>query len=710
MRSLHHSGSMWSAAVLSAALVAGGGAALAGPAAAATCPSPGGVGVPDAPNPAGADVVVHGHGYGHSMGLSQYGAQGAAEFGCTWSQILAAYYPTLSPAYVAVQPKVAVRLLDAAVGGYSLVTAEDGPVKWVSSQTGSSTGNDPSKPDQPKGSTWKVTVGATGGLLVSDANGVPQVGVGAGAAHLELRAYHSGFDGSQPVLSDARATGRYPGVVRIRTYTGAGQLVLDRRSRWDYTSFAASGTTSSTAALTARETMVDNAGGQAVAKYLRGLAEMPVSWLVDAQMAQVVAARTYLLGTYDSGVGGYVIRATPVDQNWLGATQEEQDAQYGGHLATAVASTTRYTPGGASTGIAQTTDGKSAVARSVLYTSSHGGWSESNSYVWGNAAVPWLTQVDDSRWDLNSGNPYSAWSVGLSWDQLAAAFGFTSVTDITVPPQGDPARTGAAVRVTGWRGGTYTTVSYDGWDAMQALRRVAGGAVRSPGFTFQVLTIGGPGAQPLMGDWDGDGKPDVGWFKDGDIALQTATGQITRYHYGTKGDVAVVGDWNGDGKDSVGVFRSGTWYLRDAQSTGPSDRVFSFGRAGDLPVAGSWSGAAPTGVGVVRGTTWFVRATAASGPADTSFSLGRPGDVPVAGDWDGNGTSGPGVRRGSTWYVAPSVRNPQATTALSFGRPDDRPVVARGTTDTPAIARATTFYWRADLLGGTATSQVRFNG
>ncbi|MEP6762563.1 MAG: hypothetical protein ABJA93_14515, partial [Sporichthyaceae bacterium] len=82
-------------AVLSATLLTIGlsGASLAVttvPAAAATCPSSGGVSVPEAA--ASGDVVFRGHGWGHGLGMSQYGAEGAAKLGCSYSQILAAYY------------------------------------------------------------------------------------------------------------------------------------------------------------------------------------------------------------------------------------------------------------------------------------------------------------------------------------------------------------------------------------------------------------------------------------------------------------------------------------------------------------------------------------------------------------------------------------------------------------------------------------------
>lgn len=40
-----------------------------------------------------ATITITGHGYGHGRGLSQYGAEGAAQQGLTWQQIVEFYYP-----------------------------------------------------------------------------------------------------------------------------------------------------------------------------------------------------------------------------------------------------------------------------------------------------------------------------------------------------------------------------------------------------------------------------------------------------------------------------------------------------------------------------------------------------------------------------------------------------------------------------------------
>jgi len=53
-----------------------------------------------APAGSGALLVFNGHGWGHGVGMSQYGAYGYAQHGATYDEILAHYYPgtTLGPA------------------------------------------------------------------------------------------------------------------------------------------------------------------------------------------------------------------------------------------------------------------------------------------------------------------------------------------------------------------------------------------------------------------------------------------------------------------------------------------------------------------------------------------------------------------------------------------------------------------------------------
>ena len=71
---------------IAVALVAGAAAtARAAPVCTGTCFS--------APAGSGPLFLVTGHGWGHGVGMSQYGAWGYAQHGATYQQILAHYYP-----------------------------------------------------------------------------------------------------------------------------------------------------------------------------------------------------------------------------------------------------------------------------------------------------------------------------------------------------------------------------------------------------------------------------------------------------------------------------------------------------------------------------------------------------------------------------------------------------------------------------------------
>ena len=78
------------------------------------------------------------------------------------------------------------------------------------------------------------------------------------------------------------------------------------------------------------------------------------------------------------------------------------------------------------------------------------------------------------------------------------------------------------------------------------------------------------------------------------------------FAYGAPGWEPVVGDWNGDGKTTIGVFDpAGNWYLRNDNSAGaPQLPPFAYGGAGWWPVPGAWGplGPAPTGTGTGSGT------------------------------------------------------------------------------------------------------------
>jgi len=140
---------------------------------------------------------------------------------------------------------------------------------------------------------------------------------------------------------------------------------------------------------------------------------------------------------------------------------------------------------------------------------------------------------------------------------------------------------------------------------------------------------------------------------DGAWSLRTVSGSVTELRFGKPGDLPLAGDWNGDGRTEIGVFRPSnlTWYL-DRDMDGKADvEVQVWGmQAGDIPVTGDWDGDGVATPGYFRPSdaSWRVFNDWTGREGDTPvIHLGMPGDTPIAGDWQGNGHSSIGVYRRS---------------------------------------------------------------
>jgi stage II sporulation protein D len=638
------------------------------PAAAAACTPASGVAVPDAPRPSGSyDVLVRGHGWGHSMGMSQYGAQGAATLGCTAAQILGYYYAGTVVAARTMPAEVRVSLM--AGGSSARVLAENGTVTWQ--LTGCTAGCPPA---QPAGAHWQVQRTSDGARywLRNVADGATVWAGGSSGA--ELRAHHSGT------------------VVSVDTPQN------DRRLRWDYTRFLFSGS-----ALDAMEVITTTSAGSAMDKYLWGIAEVPVSWPDQALRAQAIAARTYAAKR-----PGAVLQPTPADQNYLGYAQEAEDARFGSRWRTAVNATSTLV-------VVLSADGSLVDA---LYSSSFGGRSEDRRYVWGAPEIPYLRSVDDSRWEMASSNPSErrSWARGFTFAQLttllqsyASAHGLPvpgAVTGMSVAAPGSSARL-SGVRVVGrYASGTAYDVAWEGWDVRQAL------GLLSPGFGIEIVGTG----WALTGDWDGDGATDLGWYRDGAVALRLGSGSVVRFRYGNSGMRPIAGDWNGDGRDEIGVVIGNQWHLRYTLTSGVADRVFAYGRAGDIPVVGDWDGDGGDGAGVVRSNVWYLRNTVGAGSAELTFAYGFTAgrNAVLTGDWDGNGTETPAIRRSNTWYLRNSNTAGTANLTFTYGPTTGVPAVVGDwngdARTTIGVVLGTDWHLRNENSGGPAGPIVVFAG
>jgi lysophospholipase L1-like esterase len=174
---------------------------------------------------------------------------------------------------------------------------------------------------------------------------------------------------------------------------------------------------------------------------------------------------------------------------------------------------------------------------------------------------------------------------------------------------------------------------------------------------IKVHSFGNPNDIPVTGDWNGDGITNIGVFRNGAWYLDSnGNGKwdpgvdkaIPVHSFGNPNDIPITGDWNGDGKTNIGVFRKGAWYL-DYNGNGRWDEnvdttipVFSFGNPNDIPITGDWNGDGKTNIGVFRKGAWYLDYSGNDqwdpdlDIAISSGSFGVSSDVPIIGRWKKN--------------------------------------------------------------------------
>lgn len=322
------------------------------------------------------DILIQGSGWGHSVGLSQYGARAQAMAGWNHKQILSHWFTGIRIGRLRNQPPP-IR-----VGLFS-----DRPVDGtrVQLQTTSRDGGAPTRP---------VLVDLGAGPLA-----IPH------GQTWELRAEGAGltlYDGA----GRARVQGPGPAVVQFSWMKGKPTLLrlpqLGQSYQWG-----------------ALEVHRVGGGLQPVLTlplelYLRGIAEMPSDWHHEALRAQAVTARTYALRQLARGVQPGCqchLGATPLHQVYAGWTKET--GAHGPHWVAAVDATA---------GQVVTYQGKLAW---TYFSSSHGGRSENSEESWAYPnAIPYLRGVDDS-WSLRpeAGNPQALWRRSIPNGRFAAALG-----------------------------------------------------------------------------------------------------------------------------------------------------------------------------------------------------------------------------------------------------------------------------------------------
>ena len=393
----------------------------------------------------GKEVKIKGRGWGHGIGMSQYGAFGYAQHGWGAKGILQHYYSGARVKKKTIGPAVRVGMLQ----GRSSITI-------APRAKGSSGGHLVLK---VKGKRSKVVAGGTGDRFRIKASS-------AGGARI--------FKNSKRIKRSGRTIFgdlKHPVVAKFERY--GTQVATEGKSysvgfgRIEFVSYSSSGCPagkclSEVAVLDMQE-------------YLYGLGEVPASWPLETLRAQAIAGRTYAYAKVLSGQSRYPcycgVYDSTLDQVFIGEAKRTGSGSYWGNWKKAV-NTTR------SRVILH--HGRPIAS---LYSSSSGGYTESNSNVWGTTQVPYLRGVKDPYDWAGGANPNHRWSVTMAWStlksRLASGFGsFGRLKKLRIVRKGVSGR----VAVNGLKiVGSTRTLVVDGWDVRVVL------GLRDSWFRFKVI-------------------------------------------------------------------------------------------------------------------------------------------------------------------------------------------------------------------------------
>lgn len=415
------------------------------------------------------DVVFRGHGWGHGIGMSQYGAMAQATEGRGYRQILGHYYTDAT-----------VRDITGLVSPWLL----RGDSLWVNLLGGDVNGV-PGATFTPRGGSVRVCQNPPPGLSLERGARNPYVRI------LEMTLKRRGvFEGTPNILFDRATEDAVETVQRNNGLVVDGVVGPDTinelwpsdgtgdRCFFDVTMpagdpFSVNAVGSNRCRLSvmaARGSCVAAIKGLTATKrvelaeksydgrpqhfadgnirvrpvrgsvhvvlqtdpetYMRGIAEVPAAWPTQMLKAQAVAARSYAMG--QAAAQGPAVRfsaerraqchchlySTVASQVYSGWNREQE---YDGAWADAARSTAGEVMSHPDAGLV-----------TAFYSSSSGGRTENVEEVWGGSAVAYLRSVDD-RWARDPDiNPYANWTAVISASKVAAALDFGTMTRIVV--------------------------------------------------------------------------------------------------------------------------------------------------------------------------------------------------------------------------------------------------------------------------------------
>ena len=346
---------------------------------------------------------VTGAGFGHGVGMSQWGAYGMAQEGADASTIVTHYFTGSSVQPVQDDMNIRVNLL------YHVANAKfrTEPLEAGGGAIELTIG--PNVVLGGPGDTFTTELVPEGVRVLKTANG----------AATDL--------GTAPKIGVRWAGTRIPGTAAggatLLNITGPKGTLASPGHRYRYGSIEIVPFNGDTG----RSLNVVNAL-RLHEEYLYGISEVTSAWPTAALQAQIIAARSYALSKIDAGVrkpcachrdDGMGPYSDQTFTGWSKASAAKGDNWVAAVNGTLVSDTT---------GLALL-DGSGKPIK-AFYTASTGGRTTSSKDQWGGD-LPYAQVVDD-HWSLNAPNPDRSWTIPVSQARMAQIFGGGQVVSVNI--------------------------------------------------------------------------------------------------------------------------------------------------------------------------------------------------------------------------------------------------------------------------------------
>ncbi|HJS71773.1 MAG TPA: FG-GAP-like repeat-containing protein [Acidimicrobiia bacterium] len=534
--------------------------------------------VPPTASAAWNTVQFVGSGWGHGVGLSQYGAFALGIRGYSYSEILAHYYQgTSNPANTKISGSTKI---------------------WVNLEN-----------DFTSRSLQVLNVGSTQGASVQitgGANGPISARPGASIAIAKVAGTGCAVTVTNPDQTQVSAVDDTWCTIDFKWYNWADASVAPT-TKLQIQGCTARGLPCQYARgmfhLRHDGAALDLSAEMLMNHYVLGLSEMPVSWPLETLKAQAVAARSY-------AENRRVARGNPTqdDNNdcWCHVWDTTVDQAYVGwghpvgnwvDAANATANQVLTHPSAP------------GVAIAAYYSSSSGGATEFGHLKgFSTKPVPWLTSVYD-KWAVDGtvSNPNASWTVEVGAQTVAGKVGLDVLWSTKVSSRRQGSNSAAQVQFSGSLNGEPTTVTKTGSWVRQnfGLKSEYFNVIFNPDapgdemlmyktngtFRYMDVNPNGTMGSPILGgtgyttgwdsitavDLDGDGQDEMLFYRDDGLFRFYEIGSdghlghpiLAGTGYTPGWDSITAVDLNGDGQDELFFYRDdGLFRFYDVHASG----------------------------------------------------------------------------------------------------------------------------------------------